>query len=203
MRKTKEEATITRERLLAAALHSFRTRGYAIATLDEIAQQAGTTRGAIQWHFGSKAELFNALVRDRMERARHSLQQVYALDGTPLQRLRRLLIWWVQYPEEDADYRAVLELTLLKPEVGPDLVDGVQEKLQSLRQAERVIADVIAQGITRGEVRPEVKPELVARAAMGLIHGVTSLWLLDPGAFSPKASADDMVDLFLQGIAQR
>jgi TetR/AcrR family acrAB operon transcriptional repressor len=120
-----------------------------------------------------------------------------------LQLLRRLLIWWVRYPAEDADYRAVLELTLLKAEVGPDLIGGVQEKLQSVHQAERAIAGLIAQGITQGEVRPEVPPALAARAAMGLIHGVTSLWLLDMAAFSPLASADELVDLFLQGLAQR
>jgi TetR/AcrR family acrAB operon transcriptional repressor len=174
-----------------------------MATLEEIAKQAGITRGAIQWHFGSKAELFTAVVRDRTERARRSLQAAYAQGGTPLERLRRVLIWWVRYPEEDPDYRAVLELTLLKAEVGPDLSGGISEKLQSIHQAEQAIADVIAQGITQGEVRPEVKPELAARAAMGLIHGVTSLWLLDPAAGSLRASADELVDLFLQGIAQR
>lgn len=203
MRRTKEEAAITRERLLAAALQSFRTRGYAMTTLDEIAEQAGITRGAIQWHFGTKAELFNALVRDRAERARSSLQEVYARGGTSLELLRRLLIWWLRYPEEDADYRAVLELTLLKTEVGPDLIGGFQEKLQRLQEAERAIADVIEQGIGQGDIRPEVEPALAARAAMGLIQGLTSRWLLEPTTRSPDASADAIVDLFLQGLARR
>ncbi len=49
MRRTKEEAAITREHLLEAALLCFRTKGYASTTLDDIARQAGATRGAIHW----------------------------------------------------------------------------------------------------------------------------------------------------------
>ena len=69
MRRTKEEAAITREHLLNAALVSFSARGYSHTTLDDIARQAGTTRGAIHWHFGNKAELYNTLVREGYARA--------------------------------------------------------------------------------------------------------------------------------------
>src|SRR5947209_2795587 len=109
MRRTKAEAAITREHLLEAALQCIATKGYAATTLDDIARQAGTTRGAIHWHFGNKAELFNILVRERYMQAATIFQDVYTAGGSPLQQLRRLLIRWFTYPEENTDFRVVLE----------------------------------------------------------------------------------------------
>ena len=62
MRRTKEEAAQTRQDLLAAALTIFSQKGYEAARLEDIAEMAGVTRGAIYFHFGNKAGLFMALV---------------------------------------------------------------------------------------------------------------------------------------------
>ena len=45
-------------------------------------------------------------------------------------------------------------------------------------------------------------PEMTAIAALGLVNGLTTLWLMDPTAFSLKGLAEETVDLFLRGIAQ-
>ncbi|MCK5430999.1 MAG: TetR family transcriptional regulator [Anaerolineales bacterium] len=54
----------TRQDLLAAALTVFSNKGYEAARLEDIAEMAGVTRGAIYFHFGNKAGLFMALVED-------------------------------------------------------------------------------------------------------------------------------------------
>ena len=61
MRKTKAEALKTREELLLSALDTFYERGISRASLNEIAQTAGVTRGALYWHFKNKEALFEAL----------------------------------------------------------------------------------------------------------------------------------------------
>lgn len=61
MRRTKAEAEQTRRALLDAALTLFSTQGYESTTLAQIARQAGTTRGAIYWHFKNKADMLSAL----------------------------------------------------------------------------------------------------------------------------------------------
>ena len=61
MRKTKQEAQKTRQHLLNAALEIFWRMGVTRATLQEIAQQAGVTRGALYWHFSNKEALFESL----------------------------------------------------------------------------------------------------------------------------------------------
>jgi AcrR family transcriptional regulator len=56
----------TRERLLDAASGVFARRGYAAASLDDVAQAAGYTKGAVYSNFASKADLFMALIERRI-----------------------------------------------------------------------------------------------------------------------------------------
>lgn len=204
MRRTKEAAAETREQLLNAALVCFRRQGYSVTTLDDIARQAGTTRGAIHWHFGNKVELFNTLVRERYERAAAIFSNAYkSAEESPLRQLRQLLIRWLSYVEEDEDFRAVLELLTLKTEIGPELAEGLQENVRGQRRSLAYFASLISKGIAAGEVRPEVEPDMAARAALGMMNGITSLWLMDTTAFSLKGIAQGTVDLFLESIRKR
>src|ERR1700722_7180940 len=52
--------------LLAAALRVFLARGYHAATLEQIADEAGFSKGAVYSRFGSKADMFLALLTDRI-----------------------------------------------------------------------------------------------------------------------------------------
>lgn len=60
MRRTKTEALKTKEYLMLAALDTFYKKGIARTSLNEIAQAAGVTRGALYWHFKNKEDLFES-----------------------------------------------------------------------------------------------------------------------------------------------
>ncbi|MFC4523547.1 TetR family transcriptional regulator [Cupriavidus pinatubonensis] len=63
-RRRREDAAMTRERVLASAWQVIRERGAHCVTLEEVARTIGMTRGAIYGHFRSRAELFRALLTD-------------------------------------------------------------------------------------------------------------------------------------------
>ena len=66
-RRTKEDALVTRDLLLDAAERVFQRRGVSRTSLQEIAQEAGLTRGAIYWHFENKADVFDAMLQREPE----------------------------------------------------------------------------------------------------------------------------------------
>ena len=74
-RRTKADAQATRSGLLDAAEHLFQSRGVARTSLNDIALEAGMTRGAIYWQFKDKACLFIAM----MELVTLPLEQTLAL----------------------------------------------------------------------------------------------------------------------------
>lgn len=61
-RSTAEETQRTRERVLQEAHAQFAARGYAGASLEEIARCASVTRGAVYHHFTNKSGLFQAVM---------------------------------------------------------------------------------------------------------------------------------------------
>jgi AcrR family transcriptional regulator len=68
--------------VLAAARRIFLARGYHAATLDEIADEAGFSRGVVQSRFGNKADLFLALLEERItERAADNARLAEHLSG--------------------------------------------------------------------------------------------------------------------------
>lgn len=66
-RRTAAEAAQTREALLDAALLVFAERGFAAAQLEDIAQRAAVTRGALYHHFSGKAALYQATLDERWD----------------------------------------------------------------------------------------------------------------------------------------
>lgn len=67
----------TRELILEAATRVFARRGYRDASIEEIAGEAGFSKGALYWNFKSKAELFFALL-DRVEQRLRALLALIA-----------------------------------------------------------------------------------------------------------------------------
>jgi AcrR family transcriptional regulator len=66
-RKTAAETAKTRARILRAARRLFADKGYADASLGEVASRAGVTKGGLYHHFRDKRDLF-AAVFDELER---------------------------------------------------------------------------------------------------------------------------------------
>ncbi|HPW30603.1 MAG TPA: TetR family transcriptional regulator, partial [Rhodoferax sp.] len=89
-RRTKEDALATRELLLDAAERVFHRRGVSRTTLQEIAQDAGLTRGAIYWHFQNKGELFHAMMeRVTLPMMARMTEISPADEDRPLEKIRR------------------------------------------------------------------------------------------------------------------
>jgi AcrR family transcriptional regulator len=76
MRRTQaERSSATTAGLTATAVRLFGERGYAATSLDDVAQAAGVTKGAVYHHFGSKAGLFRAVLVSEEE---HLAQRLIA-----------------------------------------------------------------------------------------------------------------------------
>ena len=61
MRRSKNDAEKTKQLLVQAACEVFYREGVARATLEQIAREAGLTRGALYWHFNNKVDILDEL----------------------------------------------------------------------------------------------------------------------------------------------
>jgi TetR/AcrR family acrAB operon transcriptional repressor len=202
MRRTKEEASITRENVLTAALEVFSRYGYSAARLEDIAQAAGVTRGAIYHHFGSKEELYKALVIERSAGINQLAEVTVSQGGTPLEIIRRLLTSLFEYLEENEEYRALLELAVSKVELTEELDSIREDTIKGRRQLAAFFRELLSQGIQAGEIRSDLPVTSAAWALVSFMNGVGLIWTQDPQAFPLHESRETFVDLFLKGFEQ-
>ena len=200
MRRTKEEAAITREQLLKKALAVFSKKGYAATTLEDIAREAEVTRGAIYWHFGSKAELYNTLVREYSDRGNQIMGQAVSEGGTLLDILRRVFVQQLQVIEDDHEMRALMELYLFKTGLAPELEEGRRQQIESGTGLIEMLAGIMRQGMEQGLLRSDIDPKEMARAYLAFQNGLINLWLTTPDQFSLKTSAESFASILIAGI---
>ena len=201
-RRTKAEAQATRNSLLDAAEQLFQARGVSRTSLNDIATAAGTTRGAIYWHFKDKADLFNAM----MERVTLPLEATHAQANQTgpaeesLDRLRAALLGALRLIATDISTRRVLEIAIQKMELTNEL-GAVQERCQRIYQRCVEQNQLALSNASQASGRPLRIP--VRTAAIGLqalVEGLVHHWLLNPQAFDLEQTGQQAIDVYLAGL---
>ena len=200
MRRTKEEAAVTRATVLKAALSVFSAKGYAATTLDDVAKAAKVTRGAIYWHFKGKADLYNTLVEEMSARGASIVQQAVAEGGTLIDILRRVFISQCALIEDDKEARAVMELALFKTGLDPDLQAGREKQVEAGNALIAGIADAMRIGVGQGILRDDMDPTDMARAFLAFENGAIQQWLASPKSYSLKKSAESFAEILIKGL---
>jgi len=200
VRRTAAEAAETRLAILRAALAEFSRRGYSATTLDGVARAAGVTRGAVYWHFASKAALYEELLRAFGGQAGAIMGAAAAEGGDFIAVCQRILTRLLTRLEEDKELRAVMELSLFKTERTAELADVVANQRASMNELVAQLAGIMQAGIVQGALRADLDPRDVARGFLAYQQGLFHLWLTDPDAFSLRERASALADLFISGI---
>lgn len=201
VRRSKEEALATRQRLLDAAEHVFLVQGVAGTSLNDIAQAAGTTRGAIYWHFADKADLFNAMM-DRvvlpMEGALEHVEQDRAAD--PLPALKASVQLAFRRTVRDPQTRRVFEVATHKVEYVDSLCAVRARHMEQRALWVERFRQVLRKSAAVRRTRLTVPAAVAAQGLQALVDGLIQNWLLDPDAFELESSGSKAVDAYLRGV---
>ncbi len=199
-RAARAQGREARDELLAAALRVFARRGYREAGVDEIAAEAGYSKGALYWHFSSKEELLTALLDERIDAPMRD--RVALLASAP--------------PERDMSVEATREFArqlggqreavLLEREYW---TLAIRDRELRARYAERQteLRDALAAAIearARHLGTPELTmpPEDVARIVMSIIGGLAVDELIEPGSVRPALLGEALAVVYA-GLAAR
>lgn len=203
MKKTKKEAALTRKLILDSALKIFSQKGYTAARLEDVAEQASVTRGAIYWHFKNKHDLYYTLYKEFSEKVRKRMDEILESEQTPLAKIRQLMQEAFVHIEEDEEYRAVEEITLFKTEPAEEFKKIFKISSEFFRFIRNVLIGFTKEGIAAGEINPSMDPDVTALAMISYICGVKNIWLKDTEAFSPKKYAESLIQVFFTGITKK
>ena len=186
--RRQERKEETRSDLVAAAIEVFASRGFHASTVEEIAQAAGYTTGALYWHFGSKDGLFlaafeaYALVRvDEIGATDASAQ------GGLAARMRALADHWMARQEDDPRFVVVALEFFVHALRNPELREQLATRQAAVRLA---LGRVLEQAFRDEGVQPPMPAQELATALREQGVGLALARLLDPDAVSERLYGD-------------
>ncbi|MEA3182785.1 MAG: hypothetical protein QOI59_6308 [Gammaproteobacteria bacterium] len=195
-RLTREDSrSRTTQRLLDAAQKLFARRGLSDTSLDDIAEEAGHTRGAFYSNFNSKSDLLVELLRRDHERKNAQLralrddslppeyiQQRFREICGPMYRTNESFMNWTEarmLAARDARFRAKLDALLVE------------------RRAE--VAESIGYVYRRLGIEPPLAATAVALGFDSLFEGVKLNMLCSPGRVTAD-DAESVLGLFVNSL---
>ena len=197
--RTKEEVLkdFRTGEIVQAARRVIGELGFADASMERIAQEAGVAKGTIYLYFRNKEELL-AQVADfgfalMMERARAGASRARGAEG----KLEALLCAALEHSTENqAIFRALQEHRQLAPDNPPLLAAKLERNLERLVS---FVAGVIDRGTKSGELRA-CNSRRAARFLVESMRGAILERLREPKRSSVQADAATIVDFFLHGV---
>jgi AcrR family transcriptional regulator len=133
-----EQQALTRARLIEAAGRVFARRGFQAASVEEIAEEAGYSHGAVYSNFDGKAELFLAVFEDYMAQRVRELAETQAdlADDAPLEvRARALADQWMDRLTRDRESFVLHMEFVAHADRDPELARRFGTRSAAMRQA--------------------------------------------------------------------
>jgi AcrR family transcriptional regulator len=168
----------TRRRLLDAAAKVFAAKGYRGAAIDDVAEVAGYTKGAVYAHFRTKEALYLALIREQDLTSLAEAEALFAAEPDPDKRLAVM-------DERTATQLRDRDLLMLGYEMvshaarDPKLRRELRQRAEKARQ---VNAELVRRQWQDRHIEPAISAEDFDRLMDGLGRHLTAEALLDPKA---------------------
>lgn len=195
-----ESKARTRERLLDAAARTFARKGYAGASVEEIAESAGYSIGALYSNFGGKQELFLELMAGRASRRRRAMvAEILQADDDPVEALAELL---QRTGSPDPDLMALRAEFWLYAVRNPEAIGALTAQRREQIDA---LVEVVSAAMSRLGVPEGVSASAVATVSLAMFQGLMRQRRIDPERVSGELLAQGLRWLFagLQASAAR
>ena len=195
VRKTKEDAELTRQRIIDAAREVFLVRGVSRSTLEHIAAQADVTRGAVYWHFKNKTEIFHA-IRDQV-----FLPLIDRMDDTlaietnddALTQIENSLCDTVHQLNDNIEMRQIYEIMMIKCEYVGDFASVLQQILNNCSSITEKIQLAYDRAKSQAILAGSHTPHALALDTHLFFSGLLHMWVKDTDGSKFRFQATELI----------
>lgn len=189
-----QRAVLTRGRVLIAAAEVFARTGFLAASMNDIVEAAGVTKGAVYFHFPSKEALAVAVVEEQFAQWPPLVEGILAQSPDALTSIVALTYEVGSRFRDDilttAGVRLSFERELVHAAMPTPFVGWTA-----------ILQELFAQARREGQLRPGLVPGATARALVGSFFGIQHVSEILTNRVDLETRLDEFWKVFLVGIA--
>lgn len=187
-----------RELLLHSASSMFKKKPFDKVTVDDIAREAGVSKGVVYLYFESKDGLYMALLEHVFTELFEEFATHPEIDD-PLEQLEHVFLEGLEPWEQNREFLRFFIFYWGK-NTGTEADLKIQKRLRNgFRHNREHIEEIYRRGVKTG-VFKKLNPEHVSAVVMSISEFIPMQWILDPSAFSLHDAGKTALDIFLKGI---
>lgn len=197
VRKTKEDAELTRQKIVNAARAVFLVRGVSKSTLEHIATQAEVTRGAVYWHFKNKAEIFHAIreqvflpLIDRMD---DTLAITDDNSQNPLDQIEATLCHTIEELNSNIQMREIYEIMMIKCEYVDEFALALHQILNNCSSLIEKIETAYEHAQSQHLLASTMTPLALALDTHLFFGGLLQMWIKDADGSKFRYQAIELI----------
>ena len=203
IRNAKEERSLlpkdTANRILIQAMRIFLEKGYHGATIDDITQAAGLTKGALYWHFHSKEDLLKRIVEEFEKRFLDGLiQAVKDVRGDILDKFEKFFRYNAAFSYYNREL-CVSFTTLAAELVGAH--HGTEPEFKRIyKKYQKFLSTLILRGKKEKMFKKEIDADLAALTIIAFHDGILIRWFMNRDEIDGKAYVNTFKKIMLHGL---
>lgn len=190
-RTTYKKSEGSRQQVLDAAIAVLAKKGITGTSVQDIADGAGLSKGAVHYHFESKDDLLVRVLERCCEVIEERVRAVFAEPGSPLERMQRALreMWKIRR-EGVRELRVLSELFLVARQ-NREIRRACGEALQRGR---RQIVDIGLKELIAMGLKPKVSIEVIPRLLLATLDGLLLHQEVDPVSSDEEAQVLEAIE---------
>jgi AcrR family transcriptional regulator len=192
----KEKQAHTRSCLMQSAAKVFARRGLQSASIDEVAEDAGYTKGAFYANFKNKEELFLAMLDERFAERLEEIEAVLTSDAELEDQAQQAGGDFTRYLAADPEWQRLFSEFTAYAARDEDFREELVTRYRALRER---IAEGLGTQADKIGVEAPVPFEQIALMTMAMAHGIASEKLLEPDVVSDELYGT-MLTIFFTGL---
>lgn len=187
-----EKSTLSSSQIVQAAIRVIAQKGYARASLLDIAREAGMSKGALHYHFPTKEALLAIVLETACDAVAQRTEAAWEDRENPLVSVRKAVrvLWDVRAVQSDealvvADLLAQsLHDPTLRPPLARFFAIGSQQ-----------VADYVTEHLSAIGLEPTIPLPMLSRIIVGMMDGLMLQAYVDPDVLDPDALVDAFITM--------
>jgi len=187
----------SRRQVLDAAIAVLAKKGIANASVQDIADAAGLSKGAVHYHFESKEELLERVLDRCCEVIEARIRSVFEQEGLPIERIHRALAeMWTVRRDGVKEMRVLTELHMLSRQ-NKRIRKACGEALQ---RACRQMIDTGLEHLIAMGLKPRIPVEVIPRLVIATLDGLALQQEIDPVSAEMEAAIVRALETTTMGL---